>query len=78
MQRKWKKMRQLFQKIAKYTGKTRTKEAIKLQVGDKWIEDPNEILNQIVAHNKDHFSQANGCALSCRSIQQVTDPNSLP
>jgi hypothetical protein len=78
MQRKWKKMRHLFQKIAKYTGKARTKEAIKLQVGDKWIEDPNKILNEIVAHNKVHFSQAKGCALSCRSIQQVTDPNSLP
>jgi hypothetical protein len=23
-------------------------------------------------------SQAKGCALSCRSIQQITDPNSLP
>jgi hypothetical protein len=78
MQRKWKKMRHLFQKIAKYTGKAKKKEAIKLQVGDKWIEDPNEILNEIVAHNKVHFSQAKGCALSCRSVQQVTDSNSLP
>jgi hypothetical protein len=50
--------RQLFQKIAKYTGKARKKEAIKLQVGDKWIEDPNEILNEIVGHKKVHFSQA--------------------
>jgi hypothetical protein len=74
MQRKWKKMRYLFQKIAKYTGKATTKEAIKLQVGEKWIEDPNEILNEIVAHNKVHFSQAKGCALSCRSIQQVKVP----
>jgi hypothetical protein len=73
-----KKMRHLFQKIEKYTGKARTKEAIKLQVGDKWIEDPNEILNEIVAHNKVHFSQAKGCALSCRSLQQVMGPNSLP
>jgi hypothetical protein len=56
LQRKWKKTRQLFQKIAKYTGKARTKEAIKLQVGEKWIEDPNEILNEIAAHNKVHFS----------------------
>jgi hypothetical protein len=78
MQHKWKNTRYLFQKIAKYTGKARTKEAIKLQVGEKWIEDPNEILNKIVAHNKVHFSQAKGCALSCRSIQQVTDPSSLP
>jgi hypothetical protein len=71
-------MRHLFQKIAKYTGKARTNEAFKLQVGDKWIEDPNEILNEIVSHNKVHFSQAKGCALSNRSLQQVTDPNSLP
>jgi hypothetical protein len=78
MQLKRKKMRHLFQKIAKYAGKARTKEAIKLQVGEKWIEDCNEILNAIVAHNKVHFSQAKGCALSCRSIQQVIDPNSLP
>jgi hypothetical protein len=78
MQRKWKKMRHFLQKIAKYTGKARTNEAIKLQVGQKWIEDLNEILNEIVAHNKVHFSQAKGCTLSCRSIQQVTDPNSLP
>jgi hypothetical protein len=76
--RQWKKTRHLFQKIAKYAGKARTKEAFKLQVGDKWIEDPNEILNEIVAHNKVHFSQAKGCALSNRSLQQVTDPNSLP
>jgi hypothetical protein len=78
VQHKWKKTRHLFQKIAKYTGKARTKEAIKLQVGDKCIEDPNEILNEIMAHNKVHFSQAKGCALSNRSLQQVTDPNPLP
>jgi hypothetical protein len=78
MHRQWKKTRHLFQKIAKYTGKARTKETLKLQVGDKWIENPNEILNEIVAHNKVHFSQAKGCALSNRSLQQVTDPNSLP
>jgi hypothetical protein len=78
MQRQWKKTRHLFQKIAKYTGKARTKEAIKLQVVDKWLEDHYEILNEIVAHNKVHFSQAKGCALSNRSFQQVTDHNSLP
>jgi hypothetical protein len=31
-----------------------------------------------VAHNKVHFSQTKGRALRCRSIQQVTDSNSLP
>jgi hypothetical protein len=77
MQRKWKQTRNLFQKIAKYTGKAKLKEAIKLQVGEKWIEDPDDILNEIVAHNKVHFSQAKGCSLSCRSLQRVTDPKSF-
>jgi hypothetical protein len=27
-----------------------------LQVREKWIEDSHEILNEIVAHNKVHFS----------------------
>jgi hypothetical protein len=31
-----------------------------------------------VAHNKVHCSQAKGYALSNKSLQQVTDPNSLP
>jgi hypothetical protein len=35
MQRKWKQTRYRFQKIAKYTGKAKLKEAIKLQVGEK-------------------------------------------
>jgi hypothetical protein len=77
MQRKWKQTRNLFQKIVKYTGKAKLKEAIKLQVGDKWIEYPDDILNEIVAHNKVHFSQTKGCALSCRSLQRVTDPKSF-
>jgi hypothetical protein len=55
MQRKWKQTRYLFQKIAKYTGKAKSKEITKLQVRDKWIEDPDKILNEIVAHNKVHF-----------------------
>jgi hypothetical protein len=58
MQRNWKKPRNLFQRITKYTGKTKLKEVIKLQVREKWIEDPNENVNEIVAHNKVHFSQA--------------------
>jgi hypothetical protein len=70
--------RYLFQKIAKYTGKAKSKETIKLQVGDKWIEDPNKILNEIIAYNKVHLSQVKGCALSWRSLQQYTDPNFLP
>jgi hypothetical protein len=78
MQRKWRQTRYLFQKIAKYTGKEKSKDTIKLQVGEKWIEDPNKILNEIVAHNKVHFSQGKRFALSCRSLQQYTDPNSLP
>jgi hypothetical protein len=24
-----------------------------------------------------HFSQAKGCALSCKSLQHITDPNSI-
>jgi hypothetical protein len=37
IQRNWKKARYLFQKTAKYTGKAKSKEAIKLQVGKKCI-----------------------------------------
>jgi hypothetical protein len=77
MQRKWKQTRNLFQKIAKYTGKAKLKEAIKLQVGKEWIEDPDDILNEIVAHNKVYVSEAKGCALSCRSLQRLPILNIL-
>jgi hypothetical protein len=45
IQRKWKKTRYLFQNTAKYTGKAKLRAAIKLHIGEKWIEDPDKILD---------------------------------
>ena len=46
------------------------------QEGDKWTQDPDEVAQQIVAHNKKHFSQAKSCYFSRKEFQQVVDPTS--
>jgi hypothetical protein len=60
MQRKWKRLDNCFKKLEKYTGEAKLKDVIKLQVGGKWIEDSNEILEDIVAHSKRQFLKAKG------------------
>ena len=69
-------LQRIYQKIAYYTGKRKDAENIKLKSGPNWIHDPDEILAQIVQHNKEHFAQARGCFFSQPELQELVDPNS--
>ena len=70
------KMKRIFHKISYYTGKRKDTESIKIREEDEWINDPDTILQAIVNHNRNHFSQAKGCIFSNQELQRVVDPQS--
>jgi endonuclease/exonuclease/phosphatase family metal-dependent hydrolase len=70
------KMKRLYHKISYYTGKRKDTECINIKEEDTWINDPDAILQAIVKHNREHFSQAKGCIFSNPELQVVVDPQS--
>ena len=71
------KLKRIYHRLSYYTGKRKDVENLQLQQeGDKRIQDPDEVAQQIVAHNRKHFSQAKGCYFSRKEFQQVVSPAS--
>ena len=71
-----KKLKSIYRKISFYTGKRQDTECMKLMSNGQWVHDPEEKLDIIVNHNKQHFRQAEGCSFSKRELQRVVNPNS--
>jgi hypothetical protein len=69
------KIEQIFKKLACYPGKIYSRNKIKLNV--RRIDDPDEIFDTIVDHNKINFKGAKGCSLCSQYIQNIIDPSLL-